>query len=169
MGLLADLALTWRAPGRGAARRLATASEARALAWLAAALAISFAASLPGLAHAPRAPDDPPFVAEAAGRLLGGLLLAPLMFYALASLGWVLLRWIRGAGGRDGLAARAALFWAALAVSPVVLSRGAAAGLGAPPTALALLDLLAGAALLIFWAAGLAVAADGARGPARQR
>jgi len=158
MGLVGDVSLTWRAPRRGMARRLALASEARALAWLAGALALSFAAGLPELTQAPRAADAPPFEAEAAGRLLGGILFAPLLFYALAALGWAGLRLAGAAGPGSGLAARAALFWAALAVSPAVVLRGVAVLAGLPAGIVAMLDLIAGAALIVFWGAGLLAA-----------
>lgn len=155
MGLIGDVLLTWRAPRRAAALRLAAASEARALAWLVAALVLSFAAGLPELARAPRPPDAPPFEAEAAGRLLGGLLFAPLVFYALAALGWLALRLAGGPGQGSGLAARVALYWAALAVAPVVLLRGLVVAGGLHGGVATALDLLAGAALLTFWGAGL--------------
>ena len=161
-GLSAEVLATWRNPLRVTARRVASAREAQVLGWLMLAMLLAFVAGLPGLMRvAATGAEVPPPEALAAGRLLGGLIVAPLVFYLLAGLGLLALR-LGGVRGVPGVQARAALFWALLAVMPAVLARAALDALlpgGLPALAAGALGLGILAVWLAFWGCGLRAAA----------
>lgn len=152
MRLLRDVLECWVRPRVVAARRIATAEESRLLGWLMLALLLAAVAGLAGETRAAPGANAPP-EAQAAGRLLGGLIIAPLFFYALAGLSWLGLR-LCGARQAAARAARAALFWALLAASPALLLKALLQGAGLAGGAAAAAWLAAGA-FLVFWAAGL--------------
>lgn len=152
MRLLRDVLENWMRPRTVAARRMAAAEERHLLGWLMLALLLAaFAGLAEGMRAVPGA-DAPP-EALAAGRLLGGLILAPLFFYGLAGLSWLGLR-ICGVRHAEGRAARAVLFWALLAASPALLTKALLQTAGMAGGA-AVAGWLAAAAFLVFWAAGL--------------
>ncbi len=151
MRLLRDVLESWVHPRAVAARRIATAEERRLLGWLMLALLFAAVAGLAGETRAPPEADVPP-EALAAGRLLGGLILAPLFFYALAGLSWMGLR-LCGVRHAQGRAARAALFWALLAASPALVLKALLQGAGIAGGVAA--GWLAAGAFLVFWLVGL--------------
>lgn len=152
MRLLRDVLESWRHPRAVAARRIAAADERGLLGWLVLALLVAAAAGLAGELRTP--PDaDAPAEARVAARLMGGLVLAPLFFYALAGLSWLGLR-LFGVRRADGRRARAALFWALLAASPALLLQSLLQGAGMAGISV-WAGWLAAGAFLVFWAAGL--------------
>lgn len=126
------------------------AGEERALAWVMIACLLFFVAQLPRLSReAHLNPDGPPFEALAGGAFLGTVLIAPLIFYALAALSHAVARLF---GGRaTWLQARLALFWGLMAVTPLVLLRGLVAGFVGPGTPLSIISLLCFATFLFVW------------------
>ena len=161
-----DIATTWVRPRRVYARLLADpGNEARALAWLMGGLFLFLVARLPALARqAELSRGEMPFAGLVAATALGSLVFAPLVFYGLAAAGGLAAR---AFGARiSGWSARAALFWAVLAVAPAMLLRGLVAGLAGPGVASSLAGTLAGAGFFVFWVVGLREAAARTRAAA---
>lgn len=85
--------------------------------------------------------------------MLATLFLMPLVVMTMALVVQLLLR---AFGTRiEGFESRLALVWALAAASPVMLLQGLTQGFMGPGPALTLVNLLAGAAFLVFWIAGL--------------
>ena len=158
-----DILRSWRRP-RAVVRGLLAQGprEDRALMFLMSACGLVFLAQWPRLARQAQLDPEVPLQAMLGGALLGWFFFAPLFFYALAGLIALAMRLI---GQRiPGHAARMALFWALLAVSPMWLLHGLVAGIAGPGalTAAVGLAVLAG----FFWilGGGLGAAALEARG-----
>ncbi|MEM9434023.1 MAG: YIP1 family protein [Pseudomonadota bacterium] len=136
------------------AQRDSGAGEERALAWLMAACLLSFVARLPGLAReAHLSGGEPPLEALASGAFVGHVLAAPLFLYGLAAVSHLVMK-VFGAQGRF-LDARLALFWALLAICPVVLLQGLVVGFIGPGPALTLVSAIAFLGFLFIWINGL--------------
>ena len=151
-GLVPRILQTWRAPVR-TVRAMTGMSEAGLLALLLGTMAVYFIAQWP--AHARAAALDPsvPLQARLGGALLATLFLMPLIVM-LAALVTQLA--IRAFGGRiEGFESRLALVWALAAAAPAMLLQGLTQGFMGPGPASTLVNLLAGAAFLVFWIAGL--------------
>ena len=130
------------------------AGEERALAWVMIACGLFFVAQLPGLSReAHLNPEGPPFEALAGGAFLGSVLIAPLIFYALAALSRVVAKLFGGKG--SWLHARLALFWSLMAVTPLVLLQGLVAGFIGEGAGLSIVSLLAFGMFLFVWLRGL--------------
>jgi len=159
MAISADILRSYRAPRAVLRERLARdRREGRALIYLMVACALIFIAQWPRLARQAHLSDAVPLDALMAGALFGWLFVAPLFFYAVGGLlGWVLRMLRRGA---DAFGARLALFWALLAVSPLVLAQGAIAALAGPGAVALVTGLVVIAAFLAILLAGLRVALD---------
>jgi len=159
MAISSDILRSYRAPRAVLGERLALdRREGRALIYLMLACALIYVAQWPRLARQAHVSDAIPFDGLMVGALFGWLFLAPLFFYAVGALLGLLLRFLRR--GADPFAARLALFWALLAISPLVMVQGAIAAV-AGPGALALVTGLAVlAAFLAILVAGLRVALD---------
>ncbi|MBB1490341.1 MULTISPECIES: hypothetical protein [unclassified Paracoccus (in: a-proteobacteria)] len=152
MALVPRILQTWRRPG-AAVRGMAGISEAGLLALLLGTMAVYFVAQWP--AHARAAALDPsvPLQARLGGALLATLFLMPLVVMTAALVVQLLLR---AFGTRiEGFESRLALVWALAAASPVMLLQGLTQGFVGPGPALTVVNLLAGAAFLVFWIAGL--------------
>lgn len=149
MSVTADIVATYRGPGRVMQRLLAMGQrEDRALALIMAACLIAFVAQMPGLAREAHLAGTElnPLLGS---RLLGSVIFAPLAFYGLAALSHIVARLFGGRG--DWYGARLALFWALVAVSPLVLVQGLIAGfIGAGPL-LTAFGVLGFAVFLWFW------------------
>lgn len=185
MGLVADILTSLLAPGRVVERRLrAGAGEAQALACL---LGGSAFLTLGRLANLPAPGGDLPPEGMAAGVLIGGLFLAPLVFYPAAALVTAGLRlFSRGGGARlqagapsggpdtvqgsrpqtrpGWLGGRFACFWALLiggllSLIPAGLRAGGLAGAGVA-------DLAVFVLFAWLWAGGLAGAMRAEASPA---
>ena len=162
MSVVRDIALSWRAPGAVMRRHLAGGvREDRALITLMAACLLLFVAQWPGLARAAFEAPEVPLDARLAGALMAMLFVAPPVFYALAALSHLIARamFARRAGAPGGFgAARMALFWALLAVTPGALFQGLVAGFVGPGPVATGTGLVVLAAFLAIWGACLRVA-----------
>ena len=127
-------------------------SEPRSLFHLFLACGLAFLASLPNAVRAAQALEiEDPLTGAVAAHLFGYLFVAPLLLYALAALVHLAAC---GFGGRGGfLAARAAVFWAAVLGAPIAMLlalAGVAGEVLAGARALPVLSLL-GYAGLAYW------------------
>ena len=98
------------------------------------------------------------------GALMGWLLIAPLLCYALAALSHLAAMAVGGRGTWFG--ARLALFWSMLAVSPAWLLHGLTAGFVGPGPALSLVGAVLLTVFLWIWLNALLVAERGEGEPA---
>lgn len=157
MAVTDDILATWRHPRRVMRRMLSgPPREDRALAILLVACVILFVAQWPW--HSRMAHLEPvvPLDARLAGALMGSVFLLPLLAYAVAGLSHLAARAFGGRGSY--YRSRVALFWALLAVSPVMLLNGLVAGFLGSGVAQLLVSLLALAIFGTIWGAGLRVA-----------
>lgn len=162
MSVTTDILRSYRAPRvvvrglRRGARR-----EARILIYLMIACGLFYVAQWPRLARQAQLDEAVPYEALMSGALFGAIFMAPLVFYALGALiGALLGLFVRGI---DGFDVRLALFWALLAVSPLVLVQGvvvALLGNGAP---VMVTGVVIFATFALVLAAGLRVALEAAR------
>ncbi len=154
MSIALDIFRTYRSP-RSVLRNRVTGGprEDRALAVLVAGCFVMFIAQWRYLARL--AYEDPtiPLQARLGAALLGWLFLAPLAFYGLSAIAHLLARLMGGQA--SWFEARMALFWALFASTPLWLLNGLVLGFLGPGTEATGVGLLALAALLIFWIAGL--------------
>ncbi|MFT3687458.1 YIP1 family protein [Paenirhodobacter sp.] len=154
MAAVDDILRSYRAP-RAVVRGLLARprSEPWGLTLLLVALTVIFIGQWPRLA-AIETPEMP-----LTGLLLGTALAlgatVPL-FYGLAALGHLVARLLGGRG--DWYGARIALFWALLAVAPLMLFQGLVAGFIGMGQQLALVSALVFLAFVLIWGAGLRVA-----------
>jgi hypothetical protein len=156
MAITDDIVATWRAPRVFFGRLLAAdVTEGRAAVFLIAALLLIFVALLPGLSRAAVIDARIPLSQRMLAALLGVLAAIP-AFYALAAGSRIAARAFGGTGGYA--AARIVLFWAMLAVSPVILLQGLVAGMIGPGPAMTLMSVVVFAAFLWIWGSGLWVA-----------
>ena len=134
-GVVDAIGRAWRDPeGAMAAEVAAGLSEARALVHLVGACLLGFVASLPNAIREAQALDiEDPVAGAFAAHLFAYVAVAPLLAYGLAVLVHLVARVFGGRGGF--LAARAALFWSALAWAPLALALallGVAVEIGVP-------------------------------------
>lgn len=154
MALTTDILASYRRPGAVVRRRAGgPVREDRALVTVMVACGLIFVAQWPRLSREAFLTGQD-FDVLLGGALLGWLFLMPLVLYALAALSHLLARLMGGQGTWFG--ARMALFWALLAASPLWLLWGLVAGFVGPGVALNLVGLVALAAFLAIWMAGLA-------------
>ena len=149
-----DILRSYRAPGAVVRAHLARGrSEPRALTFLLAALGVIFIAQWPRLSRlAHEGGDDLPLTGLMVGTGLALLATVP-VFYVLA---WITQQLARLIGGRgDGYGARLALFWALLAISPLMLLQGLTAGFIGPGPQLTLVSGLVFVGFVAIWMAGL--------------
>lgn len=154
MGVVTDMALSYRAPRKGLRNRLgAGENEGSALVTLMLACGLIFVAQWPRLSR----------VAFETGQelqmllgatLLGWLFIMPLVFYVLAAAIGMVMRLVGSAA--TGFETRMALFWGLLCAAPLWLLWGLTAGFVGPGAATSLVGLLALAALIWFWGVMLA-------------
>jgi hypothetical protein len=154
MPVSTDILESYRRPRAVFRRKLAGGvHEGRALATLIGACLLIFVAQWPGLARDAFVNPAIPLDARMGGALLGTLFLLPPMAYALAALSHLVARLFGGAGSY--FSARLALFWALLAVSPLMLLQGLVRGFIGPGPALTLVGLAVLAAFLTLWITSL--------------
>ena len=159
MAVTDDIVATYRGP-RAVMRRLLKGErhEARALTYLIAALVVIYIAQWPGMSRAAHFAPEIPLVQRMVAALLAVLALIP-AFYLLAALGHFVARALGGRG--DFFGARIALFWALLAVTPLMLLQGLVAGFIGPGLQATLVGVIVFAVFLWFWVSGLRVAEFG--------
>lgn len=127
-----DILRTYRAPRR-VVRSILNAGqrEDRALIYLMLACALIFVGQWPRLSREAHLSDQP-LEMLVGGAALGWLFFAPLILYGIAALSHLLARLFGGKGTH--WRARIALFWALLAVAPLMLLHGLVSGfIGAGP------------------------------------
>lgn len=147
-GILARVIRTWRNPRR-VMHAQSSLSEGGLMAVLFMAMALAFLAQLPVRRRAAILDPAISFEMWSFGSLVG-VVIAALMAYALAGLVALIL------GRRiSGHASRVALFWSALAVSPVMLLTGLAEGFLGPAPAILGLRIGIFAAFIWFWFSGI--------------
>ena len=159
MAVTDQIIATYRAPGRVMREVLAgERHEARALAYLLAAVIVIHVAQWPGMSRAAFLQPDVPMAQRMMAAFLAVLAAIPL-FYGLAALSHLVLRAFGGRGSY--FEARVVLFWALLAISPLMLLQGLVSAFVGPGTALTLAGMVVFAVFLMFWATGLRIAEFG--------
>lgn len=147
-GILARVIRTWRNPRR-VMHAQASLSEGGLFAILFMAMTLAFLAQLPVRKRAAILDPTISFEMWSFGSLVG-VIIAALMAYVLAGLVALMLgRRISGHGSR------VALFWSALAVSPLMLVSGLAEGYLGPVPAILVLRIGIFAAFIWFWFTGI--------------
>lgn len=150
MAVTRQIVESWRHPARVMRRMLAAGPrEDRALMLLMAGCLVVFVGQWPRLARLAGEGAEAPLQAMIAGALLGWLFIMPIVFYGIAALSHLAARAMGGQGSWTG--ARLALFWAVLAVSPLMLLQGLVAGLVGPGPALTLVYTLVTLAFFAHW------------------
>ncbi len=150
MAIVDDIVGTYRSPAAVIRRKLgAGPREDRALATLMGACALVFVAQWPGLARSAALDPTQPLDARMAGALLGAVFLVPLAAYGVAGFSHMVAGRFGGKGTYFG--ARLALFWALLAVSPVMLLQGLAQGLIGPGVMATVIGIGVLAVFLYLW------------------
>ncbi|SFB14525.1 Yip1 domain-containing protein [Poseidonocella pacifica] len=156
MPVASDIVATYRGPGRVMRRLLAgPPREDRALAYLMGGCVLTFVAQWPRLArdaHLEGTDINPTL----GGALLAWVFIAPLAFYALASVSHLVARLFGGRGSFYGT--RIALFWSWLAAAPILLLHGLTAGFVGAGPALQTVGLVWLGVFLWFWLSGLRIA-----------
>lgn len=153
MAVTADIAATYRGPGRVMQRLLSMGErEDRALAFVMAACVLVFIAQLPRLSR------EAHLTGQELNMLLGGTLLAwvmiaPLLLYVVAAISHAIAKLLGGKGSWYG--ARVALFWALLASTPLLLLHGLVAGMVGRGPALDAVGLVWVVVFSWFWVGGL--------------
>ncbi len=130
MTVTSDIVESWRHPARVVRRHLdRPRSEAFIFTFLFVFLLVAFVAQWPAASRAAYLQPDVPMTQRLLAATLGLLATVPL-WYGLAALSHLAARAFGGRG--DWFTARAALFWALAAVSPLTLLQGLVAGLIGP-------------------------------------
>lgn len=159
MAVTDDILATYRAPGQVMRAVLqGERHEARALAYLIAAVLVIHVAQWPGMSRAAFIEPDVPLSQRMFAAFLAVLAVIP-VFYALAGLSHIASRAFGGQGSY--FAARIVLFWALLAVTPLMLFQGLVAAFSGPGPALTVTGALVFAVFLWFWLTGLRIAEFG--------
>ena len=129
MAVATDIVRAYAGPRRTARLVLSKVdTESKALALVMIGCTFLFIAQFPELVLQGRTnAGQPTLAAMAAGRFIGTLLFAPLMFYLLAGATGALMRLLDRQ--ISWLHSRVSLFWAVLAASPLVLIEAVAGGL----------------------------------------
>lgn len=165
MSIVTDIAASYRAPGRVLARWLAAgAREDRALAILLIACALFFVAQIPAQMRAAHLDARVPFVARLYWSGFFMLFILPLLAYGLAAASHLVLRVLGGRGSWFG--ARLALFWAMLAISPLMLLSGVVSDVAGPGPWADMMGWIVILAFLWLWFGGLRTAEAAMEGQA---
>jgi len=148
MSATLDIFQSYRRPRAVIRRHLARGvNEGRVFIFLVGACLLVFIAQWPRLSREAYLDPSVPLDARLGAAMLGWLFIAPLFFYALAGVSYLVARLMGGQGSTFG--ARLALFWAMLVVTPLWLLQGLVAGfIGAGPQLTIVGILLLGA---FFW------------------
>lgn len=127
MSATGDILQTYRNPRAVIRRHLERGvNEGRVFIFLFGACLLVFIAQWPRLSREAYLDASVPLDARLGAALLGWLFIAPLFFYAMASVSYFIARIIGGQGTSYG--ARLALFWSLLVVTPLWLLQGLVAG-----------------------------------------
>ncbi|THD83027.1 YIP1 family protein [Aliigemmobacter aestuarii] len=153
MAVTSDIVESWRRPRAVVRRHLARGrSEPFAFSLLVVFLIVAFIAQWPRASRVAFESPDTPIEPQLLAIALGLLATIP-VWYLLAVLARLVARAMGGRGSFYG--ARIALFWALVAVSPVMLLHGLVAGMIGPGPALTAVGLVTVVAFLWFWISGM--------------
>ncbi len=155
MPFVVEVVRCYLEPRASARRILARAdTEGRALAILVLGCFVLFLSQLPDIMSKEVAQGGSPGpVADAAARIVGALVFAPLLFYGIAGLTGLA---IRAAGySLSWINCRVSLFWAVLAVSPAVLIIALARGFIGTSALLIVISLAMTIPFLVIWISAL--------------
>ena len=157
MSVSTELVSTWTAPRKALRRHLARGrSEPFAFSLLLVFLILAFVGQWPTAAREAHFAGDASAAPRILARAFAVLATIPL-WYGLAALSRVVSGALGGQGTWYG--ARIALFWALLAVAPLMLLQGLVAGFIGQGAQLALVSALVFLAFILIWGAGLRVSA----------
>lgn len=153
MSVLADIVQSWRGPSKVLRRHLQRGkSEAFAFTFLVVFLLICLVAQWPEAARVTVLNPEIPVVAQLLPRALALLATIP-VWYALAALGKLA---VQGLGRPvSWYAARVALFWALVSVTPLVLLMGLIAGMIGPGRQMAVIGGITFALFMGHWVLNL--------------
>lgn len=151
MPVTTDILATYRRPAAVMRRFLAgDPREERAFAVLIGACGLGFVAQWPRLARAAYENPEVPLDARLGGALVAQMFVLPLLAYAIAAITHFVARALGGRSTAYG--ARLALFWALLAVSPLMLFHGLVLGFIGPGPEGIWVGVIVGSVFLVFWA-----------------
>lgn len=154
MAVSTDILHAYRRPRVVMRRILARGvSEGQALALVMGACLILYIAQWPRLAREAFLHPEIPLEARLGGALMGVMVIAPLLLYAIAALSHGIARLFGGKG--DWLGARIALFWSLLALGPMWLLQGLVAGFLGPGPQLNAVGVLLLLAFFFIWGQSL--------------
>jgi len=154
MSVTRDILLSYVRPRSVMRRHLAAGkNESRALAFLLVGCIIVFVAQWPLLSRQAYLDPSTPLQARMGATLMAWVVIAPLLFYALALILHGIVRLLGGTGA--AWTARLALFWAFLACSPLFLLNGLVAGFIGPGSAQTVAGVLLLAGFLYIWAGSM--------------
>jgi len=160
MAVTQDILRTWRHPRLVMRGLLADVpSEARALAFLIVGCILVFVSQWPRLAREaagfelPAGTEAPDLTAALTHALYAWVILAPLMFYAIAAVSHLIAKVVGGKG--TFYTARVALFWSLLATAPMLLLYGLLAGFQGPVASTQLVGGIWLAGFVIIWVLSL--------------
>lgn len=157
MGVVDDIVATYRRPRHVIGRLIAAGQrEDRALAILMGASAVIFISQWPRAARQAHLDPAAPLDARLAGALLASVFLLPLAAYLVAMISHGMARMVGGTGTAFG--ARIALFWALMAIAPLMLLHGLLEGLAGPGAAPVIAGAMIFGLFLWIWLNGLWVA-----------
>ena len=150
MSITKDILRAWRQPKAVIRSKLAAGiREDRALAVIMAAGVMMFVAQWPSLSRAAFYDPSIPLEARMTGALMGSVFILPLACYVLGGLSHLFCKIFGGKG--SGYAARLALFWSMLAISPVMLLQGLVAGFIGTGPQLVAVGVVVALAFLYIW------------------
>lgn len=157
MPVTTDIVRSYRRPRVVMRRHLAAGPrEDRVLAFVICACAIIFIAQWPRLSREAFLNPEIPLEALLGAALVGWVFLMPLVFYGIAALSHLVARVIGGQG--TWFAARLALFWTLLVISPLILLQGLVAGFLGSGVELTLINTIVTLAFFVIWGISLSEA-----------
>ncbi|WP_209427625.1 YIP1 family protein [Pararhodobacter sp. SW119] len=159
MSLSTDILRSYRAPRLVVREQLAAGRrEDRVLVYLMLACVLIFFAQWPGVTRAAQIDPSVPLQARIGGALMGVLFVLPLLSYALALFIWLALRLVVPV---SAYGVRLALFWAVLAITPLMLVQAAlSSALGASGGGMQLFGFVVLAGFLFILFGGLRAALE---------
>ena len=150
MSVVVDIVSAWTAPRRLIRAKLDQGlRDDRALAVIMGAGLLLFIAQWPNAIRSATLDPSVPLEARLGGALIACIFILPLIAYGVALFSQGVLR-IFGRRGK-GFGARLALFWAFLAVSPVMLIQGMLIGFFGHSTIGTIVQIIAGVGFLWMW------------------
>lgn len=150
MPITTDIICVWKTPRRFIRAKLEYGQrEDRVLAVLMGASTLIFLSQWPNLLRQAQFAPDIPLDARLGGALFASLFLFPLFAYAMAALSRVIV-WVLSRKG-SWFASRVALFWALLAISPLMLLNGVLSGLIGPGILTQIYGIIVLVSFLYLW------------------